>query len=110
MKKLLGIVVLSLLLSNTAYAANLSYVCEYEKTGRKHIFEIKNKKFYEDGKPRRTNYIKSNNINVELEYIIMATVIRHKVNLKNGKGFEIWKRKKDGAYITTPRHLKCNKI
>ena len=108
MKKILATVIFTLFWSTITYAKNISYICEVTDNRNskpyKEIFEIKNNKFFSDGEKLKTTFIKINDINVEVNYHFGSSDIEHRVNLKNGSGFEIWKSDKNP---TSTVLLKC---
>ena len=110
MKKILVIVIFALFCSTTSYAKSISYVCEVTENKNKkiykEIFEIRNKKFFSDGELLKTSSIKLSNTNVEVNYLSGSTKVQHKVNFKNGKGFEIWSDTNPKATY----HLSCSVI
>jgi len=111
MKKILTIIIFTLFWSTATYAKSISYVCEVtdNKNSKpyKEIFEIKNNKFFSDGELLKTSLIKLNNTNVEINYRSGSTKVQHKVNFKNGVGFEIWSKDTDSKVTY---HLSCNVI
>ena len=123
MKKLLSIIVLGLLLSGNAYAG-ITYVCQWKKNKndikyQNFIYEIKNKQVYENGKLLKTSYFKINSRNLEFVYkwndegSIPSFEIQHKINLKTGYAFEVFKQI-DGfeldKFPITSHTTKCNMI
>jgi hypothetical protein len=111
MKKLLAIIIFMSFWSTVTYAKSISYVCEVtdddNSKSYKEIFEIKNNKFFHNGDLLKTYSIKLNNTKAEVDYRFGSFNVQHKVNFKNGVGFEIWS--KDPDYKSTS-YLSCSVI
>jgi len=111
MKKILIIIIFTFFSSTALYAKSISYICEVSDNNNskayKEIFEVKNNKFFTDGELQKTTSIKLNNTNIEVNYLSGSTKVNHKVNFKNGIGFEIWSKDTDSIFTY---HLNCSVI
>jgi len=99
MKKLLGIVVLGLMLSGSAYANKISYICQFENKngkliGSKRLYEIKNNKIFED--TFEVEDVRDLEISKDIVSFKFNSKIQgytdtsyHKVNLITGNFYEI---------------------
>jgi len=108
MKKLLGILVLSLLWCNLGVASGISYICTYDddpKAGQ-FVYEIKKRKLYLEGDFQKTKYLKTSSSKAEFRYDAMPfgkmrpdnsweyidrDEVTHKINLKTGHAIQTWK-------------------
>ena len=105
MKKLFLYIFLGFLMTSNAYAfGDIAYVCEWEGTPNnwKTLYQIKDRKIYEDGEDlgekieklsvffnkveRVTSFVSNVKIN---DHISGKITTVHKINLSNNKGFEI---------------------
>tara|TARA_B100001121_G_scaffold133014_1_gene116529 strand:- start:92 stop:421 length:330 start_codon:yes stop_codon:yes gene_type:complete len=108
-KKILNFIIIFFFWSTALYAKNITYICEVTDSKNKtfkEIFEIKNDQFLSDGYILKTSSIKINNISAEVNYYWNKSNVRHKVNFKNGKGFEIW----TSETTTSTYYLNCSVI
>ena len=102
MKKLLGILVLSLLVCSNS-VAEISYICTYEEDVKKepYVFEIKKRKLYLEGNFQKTKYLKTSSSKTEFRYESKIWIrsadgskersnydTTHKINLKTGSAIE----------------------